>query len=340
MDIFKNTTFDFLRWRWHALALSVLIILAGFGYMASRGGVPLGIDFSGGTIVVLKFQQPVTEEAVRAAVAGIPGEKVVQRYGQAGDNEILVRLPQTGREQGFSLEEGSKAILAAVGGANLGAFEVLSTEVVGPVIGADLQRKGIYATLASIAGIAIYIAIRFRPSFAIGAIVATFHDIFVTLAFLAFFGYELSLNVVAAILTIAGYSVNDTIVVFDRVRENLKLSRREPLDKVVNLSVNQTLARTVITAGTTFLAVLALFIFGGDVLHGFAFTMLVGIVSGTYSTVFIASAIAIILSQRKASAARAVEGGDGGARKTAAKALNGASKAADKPARKPARKGA
>jgi len=338
MQILKDTTFDFLRWRWHALALSVLIVLAGIGYMATRGGLPLGIDFSGGTIVVLKFDRPVTEEAVRNAVASLPGEKVVQRYGQAGENEILVRLPETGAEQGFSLEEGSKAILAAVETADLGTFEVLSTEVVGPVIGKDLQRKGIYATLASILGIAIYIAVRFRPSFAIGAIVATFHDIFVTLAFLAFFGYELSLNVVAAILTIAGYSVNDTIVVFDRVRENLKLMRREPLDRVVNTSVNQTLARTVITAGTTFLAVLALYIFGGDVLRGFAFTMLVGIVSGTYSTVFIASAIAIILSQRKAARAGGAE--PSAARKGGAKAAVNGARPADKPARKTARKGA
>ncbi len=146
---------------------------------------------------------------------------------------------------------------------------------------------------------------RFRFSFALGAIAATFHDVFVVFAFLAFFGYELSLSVVAAILTITGYSVNDTIVIFDRVRENSRLLRREPLEKVVNLSVNQTLGRTVITAGTTFLSVLALFLYGGEVLHGFAFAMLVGIISGTYSTVFIAAAIAIILSGRKAPAGRA-----------------------------------
>jgi preprotein translocase subunit SecF len=132
----------------------------------------------------------------------------------------------------------------------------------------------------------------------VGAVVATFHDILVTLAFLTWFGYDLSLNVVAAILTIAGYSVNDTIVVFDRVRENQRVLRREPLESIVNQAVNQTLSRTIITAGTTFLAVLSLFLFGGEVLRGFAFTMLVGILTGTYSTVFIASAIAILLSKR------------------------------------------
>jgi preprotein translocase subunit SecF len=302
MQIFTNANFDFLRWRWRAIALSVVVVLAGAGLMVSRGGLPLGVDFSGGTVVVLKFDRPVPEDAVRAAVASIPGDKVVQQYGEASANEVLVRLPQAGAEQGFSLEEGAKQVLALVQKANLGKFEVVSTEVVGPVIGADLQRKGIYATVASIIGITIYIALRFRFTFAVGAIVATFHDILVTLAFLSFFGYELSLNVVAAILTITGYSVNDTIVIFDRVRENFRTMRRDSLAHVVNTSVNQTLGRTVITAGTTFLAVLALYVFGGEVLEGFAFTMLVGIVSGTYSTVFIASAIAIILSQRKAAA--------------------------------------
>jgi preprotein translocase subunit SecF len=306
MKIFDNTNYDFIRWRWQALILSALLVLAGIGYGVIRGGIPLGIDFTGGTLIVVRFSQPVAEDAVRKALDALPGEKVVQKYGEASNNEILIRLPQvSGSESGFNLELGSQAVEDALGRAGLPKFEVTNREVVGPVIGADLQRKGIYATLASIVGITIYIALRFRFTFAIGAIVATFHDILVVFAMLAFFNYELSLNVVAAILTITGYSVNDTIVIFDRVRENSRLLRREPLEKVVNLSVNQTLGRTVITASTTFLAVLALFLFGGEVLHGFAFAMLVGIVSGTYSTVFIASAIAIILSGRKASAGRA-----------------------------------
>jgi preprotein translocase subunit SecF len=178
-------------------------------------------------------------------------------------------------------------------------------EIVGPVIGADLQRRGIYSVLTSLAAITIYIGVRFRFSFAVGAIVATLHDVLVTLAFLMFFKYDISLNVVAAILTITGYSVNDTIVIFDRVRENLRSRRRDPLSQVVNQSVNQTLGRTIITAGTTFLSVLALYLFGGEALKGFAFTMLVGVISGTYSTVFIASAIAILLSQRKTASGKA-----------------------------------
>jgi preprotein translocase subunit SecF len=203
-------------------------------------------------------------------------------------------------EEGASLEADARAVMDALAKANLGTPEVINRELVGPVIGADLQRKGIYATLASIVGITIYIGLRFRFAFAIGAIAATLHDVLVTLAFLFFFGYDLSLNVVAALLTITGYSVNDTIVVFDRVRENLRSKRRDSLEKVVNESVNQTLSRTIITAGTTSLAVLSLYLFGGEVLEAFAFTMLVGIISGTYSTVFIAAAIAIILGNKQA----------------------------------------
>ena len=300
MQIFTNANYNFLRWRWHAIGLSAAVVLAGIGLTIARGGLPMGVDFSGGTVLIYKFDRPVTEDQIRQVVSPLPGEEVVQSYGQPGEHEILIRLPELVSEQGASVEQGSRAVEQALESANLGKPELLSREIVGPVIGRDLQRKGIYATLASILGITIYIAMRFRPSFALGAIAATFHDIFVTVAFLSFFGYELSLNIVAALLTITGYSVNDTIVIFDRVRENLRSMRRDSLDTVVNTSVNQTLGRTIITAGTTFLAVLALYIFGGEVLHGFAFTMLVGIVSGTYSTVFIASAIAIILSKRKA----------------------------------------
>jgi preprotein translocase subunit SecF len=248
----------------------------------------------------------VSEESVRRALESIPGDKGVQQYGDPGDNEILIRLPQAETaEQGFELEQGARQVVQLIERANLGKFEVLSTEVVGPVIGRDLQRKGVYATIAAMLGIMAYIALRFRLSFGVGAMVASLHDVLITLSFLTFFGYELSLNVVAAILTLVGYGVNDQIVVFDRVRENLRTHRRDSLDSVINLSVNQTLPRTVITAGTTFLSVLALYLFGGEVLEGFAFAMLVGIVTSTYSTVFIASAIAVMLSKRKAAARHA-----------------------------------
>lgn len=300
MAIFSNPNYDFIKWRWHAFALSAAVIVAGLGYGITKG-IPLGIDFSGGTIVVVKFAQPTTVDQVRTALAaGMSGENVIQSYGDEANNEILIRVPQLVEEQGAALEQNARAIVDSITKAGFGTFEVRSQEIVGPVIGADLQRKGIYATLASILGITLYIGLRFRFAFAIGAIAATLHDVMVTLALLFYFNYDLSLNVVAAILTITGYSVNDTIVIFDRVRENLKNKRRDSLETIVNLSVNQTLGRTVITAGTTFLSVLALYLFGGEVLEGFAFTMLVGIISGTYSTVFIAAAIAIVVSGKQA----------------------------------------
>ena len=298
MALFENANYDFIKWRWHAIALSAIVIIAGFAYGFQRG-IPLGIDFSGGTILVVKFEQPVTDDQVRGAIASVTAENVIQTYGDPSQNQKLIRIPQLVAEEGGALDQNARAVIDALTKANVGKFEVISQELVGPVIGADLQRKGIYATLASIVGITIYIGLRFRFAFAIGAIAATLHDVLVTLAFLFFFGYDLSLNVVAAILTITGYSVNDTIVIFDRVRENLRTKRRDSLEKVVNQSVNQTLSRTIITAGTTFLAVLALYLFGGEVLEAFAFTMLVGIISGTYSTIFIAAAIAIILGNRQ-----------------------------------------
>ncbi len=293
---FRTPDVPFHRWRWPALMLSGIVILAGFGVMIARGGPPQGIDFSGGTIVTVKFAGPVSEEVVQTA---LPGEETLQRYGSPADNEMLIRLPQMkGAEEGATLAREVNRAVAALRAADVPEFEVTGSETVGPAIGADLRRKGAYATLASLVGITGYIALRFRPSFAAGAIAATLHDILVTVSLLTLCGYDLSLNVVAAILTITGYSVNDTIVTFDRVRENLRTMPRAPLEQVVNTAVNQTLGRTIITAATAFLAVLALFIFGGDVLHGFAFTMLVGIVSGTYSTVFIAAAMAVLLSKR------------------------------------------
>jgi len=300
MRFLTNPNFNFLKWRWHAIILSVVVIGAGLATVVARGGLPLGVDFSGGTVIVVDFGKPTGEDAVRAALGGMSADAVVQRFGDRTGNAILIRLPLTaGPEQADSLAAVSDRVEQALKAAGVGEFKVINRELVGPTIGADLKRKGVWATLTAIGGILVYIGVRFRFAFAVGAVVATFHDILVTLAFLTWFGYDLSLNVVAAILTIAGYSVNDTIVIFDRVRENQRLMRRESLETIVNQAVNQTLSRTIITAGATFLAVIALYLFGGAVLNGFAFTMLIGIITGTYSTVFIASAIAILLSGRR-----------------------------------------
>jgi preprotein translocase subunit SecF len=297
MRILTNVNVDWLRWRWHSLVLSWLVILAGIGLMATRG-LPLGIDFSGGTLVVLRFETPVTEDQIRQAITG--DAESVQRYSDA-PNEFSVRLPlQEGADAASetALAETAQRLVAELQKSNIGKFETLSTEFVGPVIGRDLQRKGLFATIASLGGIAVYIGLRFRFTFAIGAMVASVHDVLITLSVLTLAGYELSLNTIAAILTLVGYGVNDQIVIFDRVRENLRIRKREPIETVINTAVNQTLPRTVITAGTTFLAVGSLFLFGGEVLEGFAFAMLVGIVTSTYSTVFIASAIAVMLSPK------------------------------------------
>jgi preprotein translocase SecF subunit len=301
MPIFKNPNFDFLKWRWPAVGLSLLIIAAGAVAVAMQGGLAYGIDFSGGTIVIVRFDAPVTEDAVRGAVGVVVEEAAVQQYGDDGDNEMLIRLPQSGPEEGTSLELGATAIRSALEQSTVGAFQVVGQELVGPLIGQELQRRGINAFFFAMAGILVYIGFRFRFSFAVGAIIAVVHDILVTLALLTFFGFDLSLNVVAAMLTITGYSVNDSIVVFDRVRENLRQMRRDTFGTLVNTSINQTLSRTIITSGTTAFTALALFLFGGEVLRGFAFTILVGVISGTYSTVFIAAAAAIVISERRAS---------------------------------------
>lgn len=300
MRILHKTNFNFIKWRWHALVLSSLVIVGGLGAMWARGGMPLGIEFTGGTVVLAEFPAQVQVESVRAALSSVSKDQVVQKYGKdPAKNQILIRLPLESNivESGANLEEGARKVEAALTAAGLQPT-IIKKEIVGPQIGADLQSKGIWATLTALAGILIYITFRFRFTFAVGAIVATFHDILVTLVALWIFNYDLSLNVIAAILTIAGYSVNDTIVVFDRVREDMRTMRKDPMEVIVNKAVNETLGRTVITAGTTFLAVVALFLFGGEVLRSFAFTMLVGIITGTYSTVFIAAAIAIILSRR------------------------------------------
>jgi preprotein translocase SecF subunit len=293
--LFANRRANFTRWRWHALALSLIVIGAG-AWTVLTSGLTLGIDFTGGTLVVVEYaQEGVTEEQVRTAVASLPGDAVVQRYGAAAERQFLIRLPLVSSGSD-ALHDTVGVITDALRVSGLPEPSVEKRELVSAMIGSDLQRRGIYAVTASLAAIAIYIAIRFRPAFAVGAIAATVHDVLVTLACISLAGYDLSLNVVAALLTIIGYSVNDTIVIFDRVRENATRMTEEGLDAAINLSVNQTLSRTVITAGTTFLSVVALYVFGGEALRGFAFTMIVGIAAGTYSTVFIASSTAALLS--------------------------------------------
>jgi preprotein translocase subunit SecF len=301
MQIFNNPNYDFVRWRWHAIVFSLVVILAG-AFNIWKNGLQLGVDFEGGTIVIVKFEQQPDVARLRSALqAGMAGggDAVVQQYGDPTNRDILIRVRRTGAETAGNLSKEAESVVSALKGAGVGNLTVVGTEIVGPVVGEQLKRQGILATVLALAGILAYIAIRFQFSFALGAVAATLHDLLVCLAFLSFFKYDITLNVIAGLLTITGYSVNDTIVIFDRVRENMRSMRRDNLTNIVNVAVNQTLSRTVITAGTTLLSVVALYFWGGEVLKGFAFTMLVGIISGTYSTVFIASAIAIMFQGRK-----------------------------------------
>lgn len=319
MHILNKTNIDFMRWRWHAVALSWVIILAGLGVIATKG-LPRGIEFAGGTSVIMQFDNAPSDDAVRTALnQHYPGggqDAIVQTYGDAAQRQKMVRVPHVGEESGSSLSNTAAAVEQAMRAGNLGNFTVVGTEIVGPAVGKELSQRGLVATVLSLVGLLAYIAFRYQFSFAVGAVVATIHDLLVVVAFLAFFRYDLTLNVIAAILTVTGYSTNDTIVIFDRVRENLRSMRKDKLMDVINTSINQTLGRTVLTGGLTLLSVIALFFFGGEVLQGFAFTMIVGIVTGTYSSVFVAAAVVTFWRgagpTRAAANAPALEGETGG----------------------------
>ena len=293
MHIFKHTHFDFLRWRWQAIALSWIIIIAGVIVLMTKG-IPLGIEFAGGTAVIVEFAQPTSVQQVRAAMdKSFPGggeNVIVQTFGDPSLRRVMIRVPHVGAEQGTALSQAKQQVVDALTKGGVGAFKESGTQIVGPAVGKELRSKALLATVFSLIGILAYLAFRFQFSFGVGAVVATIHDLLITMAFLAFFRYDMSLNVIAAILTMTGFSTNDTIVIFDRIRENLRGMRRDSLHHVINASINQTLGRTVITSGTALLTAIALFFFGGEVLHGFAFTMVVGIITGTYSSVFIAAA--------------------------------------------------
>jgi preprotein translocase subunit SecF len=294
MQIFHNPNFNFVKYRWHALIVSWLVIGAGLAAIFTMG-IPLGVEFSGGTQIVIQFDQRPSIDQVRTALdKNFPGggqNVVVQTYGTEAQRQIMVRAPHTGKESGTELTRTADEVQSALKAANLGNFSVAGTEVVGPVVGQELTTKGVSAFVLSLFFILLYLWFRFELSFAVGATVATLHDILITLAFLVFFRYDMSLNIIAAVLTMTGYSTNDTIVIFDRVRENLRGMRKDNIKDVVNVAINQTLNRTIITGGTVLLSVIALYFFGGEVLRGFAFTMIVGVITGTYSSVFIAAAI-------------------------------------------------
>jgi preprotein translocase subunit SecF len=374
VEFFRNTNIDFLGKKWYFLTFSLIFSVAGVLSMAFWHGIPLGVDFRGGTLVYVKYAHTPDPSAIHSEIerAGLKNARV-QRYGQASNNEVLIALDiQETSEQ--ALDKGKTQIIQAlestatpgkqdlnnasslaianyllekdplhlgsgsdanprytaiaqaivdyrdkVKGGVLGSlsndelksvadpatvaslqdnffvsdFGIRNVEIVGPQVGQQLRKQALLATLYSLAGMLVYLALRFEWIYGVAAVLTVFHDTLITIGAFSLLNWEISLTVIAAILTLIGYSNNDTIVVFDRIRENIKLLRREKLADIVNKSINQTLSRTILTAGLTFLTVLALFLFGGEVLHGFSFALVIGILIGTYSSIAIAAPILV-----------------------------------------------
>jgi preprotein translocase SecF subunit len=291
IQLFHDPNYNFIGRRRWAYLLSIAFILIGLGSMAMKGGLRYGIDFSGGTLIQVRFEKPVPVERIRTALDQIKlGESVIQEFGDP--REFILRLPL----QNASVEEVTAQVRGALAkDATLGAPEVRRVEFVGPQVGRDLQLQAIYAVLVSMAGILLYIAFRFDVKGGVASVVAIIHDVLVCLAAMSLTDREMSLPVLAALLTIIGYSVNDTIVAYDRVRENRgKGGRRaEPFAQQINRAINETLSRTVLTALTVFFSTVVLYLFGGKVLEDLAFVLTVGVVTGTYSTIFIAGALVV-----------------------------------------------
>lgn len=380
MEFFHNPNFDFLKWKWHLIGLSLVLSVAGIVSLTVKGGPRYGIDFRGGTNVYVKFKDQPPIDRIRIELKKrVQGDNSIQQFGLSANHEVMIGLdlqgdaqaeidtgrreilttlnviyPKPGEEGKLDLNNVGAAtftdrlvsldplrlapskgqteaqqyyrnaadaiiqyrdshggLITSIGALVTGAgisqqlgdalsgqfhlsdFAIKNTEVVGPKVGKDLRRQALQATLYALAGMLIYIAFRFETVYGVAAVIATFHDVIITIGFFSLFNKEITLTVIAALLTLIGYSMNDTIVVFDRIRENVKLLRREPLDKIVNMSINQTLSRTILTSGLTFITVLSLFLFGGEVLHDFAFCLVVGILIGTYSSIAIAAPIVL-----------------------------------------------
>jgi preprotein translocase subunit SecF len=293
MELFRQPNVDWLGKKWYFLAFSLVFSVAGVFSLLFWHHLPLGVDFKGGTQVITRFDASPNEDHVRQAMdkAGIHDARIQRISGAANEvsNQIVIALPQStatdaNHDQGRSeVENALKANYTDSG------FQVLQVDIVGPTAGKQLQKQAVWATVYSLIGMLVYLWFRFELIYGVAAVVAVFHDTLITVGAFSLSNQEITLTVIAAILTLIGYSMNDTVVVFDRIRENLALSRRESLAEVVNRSINQTLSRTVLSSGLTFLTVLSLYLFGGEVLHGFSFALVVGILIGTYSSIAVAA---------------------------------------------------
>jgi preprotein translocase subunit SecF len=304
VELFHGVNVDWLGKKWYFLGFSLIFSVVGIVSMGQHwvsigSPVPLGVDFRGGTQVQVQFAQTPDLNRIRqaTAAAGIQ-DASIQNYDEANHNEVLISLPEQHDEA--SLDTGRQQIVEALQAHYDNHFTVRNVQVVGPTVGKQLEKQAGLATLYSLLGMLVYLWFRFQLIYGVAAVVACFHDTLITVGFFALTNQEISLTVIAAILTLVGYSMNDTIVVFDRIRENLRLSRRESLLDVVNRSINQTLSRTVLTSGLTFLTVLSLFVFGGRVLHGFSFALVVGILIGTYSSIAVAAPMLVVWQQWRA----------------------------------------
>ncbi|HEX6789982.1 MAG TPA: protein translocase subunit SecF [Candidatus Krumholzibacteria bacterium] len=301
MQFLHNANFNFVKIRRQAMLVSAIIIVAGMVSILLHRGLRSSIDFSGGTLVEIALQQPVPVQDVRNIVSGAGlGDAEITRFGQ--ESSYLIKVKSAEAEGGnataspadsMSYERAvAKKLEAALSAGIAGQkVEVRRVETVGPKVGSELRKAAFGAVIYSLLGILVYISWRFQFRFAVAAIIATTHDALVMLAFFSFAGLEISISGIAAILTIVGYSLADTVVVFDRIRENLTLRRREDFATLINTSINETLSRTIITSGTVMLTLIALLVFGGSVIREFALAMTVGTIAGTYSSIYIAAPI-------------------------------------------------
>ena len=295
MEIFKRVTeYDFMAKKTMAIVLSSAVILVGIVSMITHGGLKYGIDFDGGTLVQLKFKTPPAIEDLRDGLKKIGlGDSTIQEFGSK--NHILIRVEKSEEK----LEEiGTKVKNSLIGKFQADDILVERVEMVGPKVGKDLREKAILSIIYAIIGIVIYISWRFEFQYAVAAIIALIHDVMVTMGAFSLADKEFTLVIVAAFLAIIGYSLNDTIVVFDRIRENMRRKGKNSLRDTINTSINQTLSRTILTSGTTLLVVVALFFLGGEIIHDFSFALMVGVLVGTYSSIFIASVFLVYWENR------------------------------------------
>ena len=295
MELFRIRNVDFMRWRWHAIVLSTIVNLIGIGSFVFEG-LNFGLDFTGGTIVEVGYEHPVELAQVRSALASGGFEAgTVQNFGSLKD--VMIRLPPMSRQGGADL---SDRLYKALSHSADGKVELRRVEFVGPQVGQELAEDGFLAVFYALIGILIYVWMRFEWRLSLGAIIATIHDTIVTVAVFSLFRIEFDLTVLAAVLAVIGYSLNDTIVIFDRIRENFRKVRKGSVLEIVNLSINETMSRTIITSGTTLMVVVALYLFGGPLIHGFALALIVGIMTGTYSSIYVATASAVMLGISRA----------------------------------------